>query len=78
MFVSVKFREGDSRSYTYTCDLAVAPGDRVTVDTKDGQKVVIVDAIALDEPPFACKPITGFAPQKDDGAPTESDDGAAQ
>ena len=78
MFVSVKFREGDSRSYTYTCDLAVAPGDRVTVDTKDGQKVVIVDAIALDEPPFACKPITGFSSAGAEGEPAESNDGATE
>lgn len=73
MFASVKFREGDSRSYTYACDLAVKPGDRVTVDTKDGQKVVIVAAVDLDEPTFACKPITGFAPPPAAG-PDEGDE----
>lgn len=64
MFVSVKFREGDSRTYTYACDIQVLPGDRVTVDTKDGQKVVIVADVDLDAPTFACKPITGIAPPK--------------
>ena len=73
MFASVKFREGDSRTYTYACDLAVKPGDRVTVDTKDGQKVVIVAAVDLDEPTFACKPITGFAPPPEAG-PDEGDE----
>lgn len=78
MFASVKFREGDSRTYTYACDLPVKPGDRVTVDTKDGQKIVIVAAIDLDEPPFACKPITGIAPPKPDMQPADGSDGEAQ
>ena len=73
MFASVKFREGDSRSYTYACDLAVKPGERVTVDTKDGQKIVIVAAVDLDEPTFACNPITGFAPPPAAG-PDEGDE----
>jgi hypothetical protein len=62
MFVSVKFHERDARTYTYTCDFPVAFGDRVTVDTKDGPKVVKVWAVDVDEPAFACKPITGIAP----------------
>jgi hypothetical protein len=78
MFVSVKFREGDSRTYTYAYDLAVKPGDRVTVDTKDGQKIVIVAAIDLDEPEFACKPITGISPPKPYLQPTDGSDGEAQ
>lgn len=78
MFASVKFREGDSRTYTYACDLPVKPGDRVTVDTKDGQKIVIVAAIDLDEPSFPCKPITGIAPPKPDLTPADGSDGAVQ
>jgi formylmethanofuran dehydrogenase subunit D len=73
MFASVKFREGDSRTYTYACDLPVKPGDRVTVDTKDGQKVVVVAEVDLPEPAFACKPITGIAPPK---AGMQSEDGS--
>ena len=64
MFVSVKFREGDSRTYTYACDLPVKPGDRVTVETTDGQKIVIVAEVDLPEPAFICKPVTGIAPPK--------------
>ena len=78
MFASVKFREGDSRTYTYACDLPVKPGDRVTVETKDGPKVVIVAAVDLDEPSFPCKPITGIAPPKPDLAPADGSDGAVQ
>jgi hypothetical protein len=64
MFVSVKFREGDSRTYTYTCDLDVNPGDKVTVEGKGEQKIVTVAEVDLPEPSFACKPITGIAPPK--------------
>lgn len=78
MFASVKFREGDSRTYTYTCDLPVKSGDRVTVDTKDGQKIVIVAAVDLEEPAFPCKPITGIAPPKADLQPADGSDGEAQ
>ena len=78
MFASVKFREGDSRTYTYACDLAVKPGDRVTVETKDGPKVVIVAAVDLDEPSFPCKPITGIAPLKPEPQIADGSDGAAQ
>ena len=66
MFVSVKFREYDARTYTYACDLDVKPGDRVTVETKDGVKVVTVSEVNLDAPRFECKPITGFAPVVED------------
>lgn len=76
MFASVKFREGDARSYTYTCDLPVQPGDRVIVETKDGPKIVIVSAIDQPEPSFPCKPITGIAPPKEPKEDTEA--GAAQ
>ncbi len=62
MFASVKFKDTDTRSYTYACDLPVKPGDRVTVETKDGVKIVTVSEVNLDAPNFPCKPITGFAP----------------
>ena len=61
MFASVRFSAADARTYTYTCGFPVAPGDRVTVETKDGTKDVIVAAVDLPEPPFACKPILGMA-----------------
>lgn len=73
MFASVKFRESDTRTYTYACALPVKIGDRVTVDTKDGQKVVIVAAVEQDKPPFPCKSITGFAPPPPAG-PDEGDE----
>lgn len=78
MFVSVKFRDGDSRAYTYSCNLPVKPGDRVMVDTKDGQKIVTVVAIDHPEPAFDCKPITGIAPPKPDRQQDDSYDGSAQ
>jgi len=62
MFASVKFKDTDSRSYTYACDIPAKPGDRVTVETKDGVKIVTVSEVDLDAPDFPCKPITGFAP----------------
>lgn len=64
MFVSVKFRAADARSYTYLANEDFNPGDRVLVDVKGEQKVVVVDAINLPEPSFACKPIIGRAPEK--------------
>lgn len=68
MFASVKFHERDTRAYTYACDLPVKVGDRVTVETKDGVKIVTVSAVDLPEPSFPCKPITGFAPEKPEAA----------
>lgn len=66
MFLSVKFHERDARTYTYTSDLdpAPAPGDRITVATRDGEKIVTVVEVDLPEPPFPCKAVTGFAPPK--------------
>lgn len=64
MFVSVKFRADDMRSYTYLANEAFSAGDAVLVDVKGEQKVVIVDATDLPEPSFACKPIIGRAPEK--------------
>lgn len=78
MFASVKFHERDARSYTYACDLPVKPGDRVTVETKDGVKIVTVSEVDLPEPSFPCKPITGIAPPKADLYTTDGSDGGAQ
>jgi hypothetical protein len=64
MFTSVKFREADARSYTYFANEAYSPGDRVLVDVKGEQKIVIVDAVDLPEPSFTCKPILGRATEK--------------
>ena len=46
MFVSVKFREGDVKTYTYIANEAYAVGDRVLVDVKGEQKVVYVARIS--------------------------------
>lgn len=78
MFASVKFHERDGRSYTYACDLPVKPGDRVTVETKDGVKIVTVSEIDLPEPSFRCKPITGIAPPKPELNPADGSDGGTQ
>lgn len=78
MFASVKFHEQDGRSYTYACGLPVKPGDRVTVETKDGVKIVTVSEIDLPEPSFPCKPITGIAPPKVEPLPADGSDGGAQ
>ena len=63
MFVSVKFRPGDSRAYTYHYDgdAALKQGDLVQVDTHEGRKTVAVFETDLPEPPFACKPIAALA-----------------
>ncbi len=68
MFVSVKFREADTRAYTYATELPLVPGDRVLVDVKGEQKVVHVAEIDLPEPNFACKPVIGMAPPKEEPA----------
>lgn len=73
MFVSVKFREGDVKTYTYQSDVPYFAGDHVLVDVKGEQKVVIVDQIDLPQPKFECKPILGMAPEKP--APTAPVDG---
>lgn len=65
MFVSVKFRESDTRTYTYQTDAAFAPGDRVLVEVKGEQKVVHVAEVDLPAPKFDCKPIIGMAPAKE-------------
>ena len=66
MFVSVKFHQRDTRTYTYACDIPASVGDMVLVATKDGQKVVEVVSVDLPEPKFECKPIVGFAPKAEE------------
>lgn len=63
VFVSVKFNPDHSRTYTYTYDgeTPLVAGDLVLVETNDGTKTVHVDAVDIDAPPFACKPIKGIA-----------------
>ena len=65
MFVSVKFREGDVRTYTYQTDATFAPGDRVLVEVKGKEKIVHIAEIDLPAPKFECKPIIGMAPAKE-------------
>lgn len=71
MFVSVKFREGDARSYTYRANEEFKPGDRVLVDVKGEQKIVHVACVDQPEPSFECKEIIGMAPPKDAVATVE-------
>lgn len=68
-FVAVKFRPDDTRTYTYAWDgEPFAPGDEVKVpDNKsDGWKRVTVVSVTDEAPPFACKPILGRAPSRDE------------
>jgi hypothetical protein len=67
-FVAVKFRPGDSRTYTYQWDgEPLAPGDEVKVpdNQSDGWKRVTVVSVSDQAPPFACKWILGRAPSAD-------------
>lgn len=66
MFISAKFNPDHNRAYTYAYDGPdkFAPGDKVTVETKDGQKTVTVHEVDLPEPSFECKPILGRAEDK--------------
>jgi hypothetical protein len=63
-FIKCKFRETDSRAYTYRNDgAAVAVGDYVKVPDKsgDGWKKVFVSEVDVEEPTqFACKAILGL------------------
>ena len=68
-FCKCKFRSSDTRTYTYRNDGApVAVGDRVEVEAPrdEGKVVVEVAEIDVPEPPFACKPILGLAPPKEE------------
>ena len=61
-FVTVKFKPGDTRTYTYAWDgPELFPGDRVKVpdNRSDGWKAVTVVSTTDEAPPFACKSIIG-------------------
>jgi hypothetical protein len=70
MFVSVKFRADDFRTYTYQYDGEdpIEPGSRAVVVTRDGPKIVHVVGVDLPAPPFECKPIESVVVDQDDGA----------
>lgn len=72
MFVSVKFREEDHRAYTYQTEDEYLPGDCVVVEVRGEKKFVYVSEVNLPEPKFACKPIMGLAPPKED-APKDAE-----
>lgn len=59
-YVACKFRESDTRSYTYAWDGdPFAPGDVACVEDRsgDGWKKVFVVGVSDEAPPFQCKPI---------------------
>lgn len=62
-FIACKFREHDTRTYTYAYDgeEEFQPGDKVRVQDKSGEgwKTVIVAAVHNEEPAFACKSVIG-------------------
>lgn len=62
-YVACKFRESDTRTYTYHNDgppLAIGDAVRVADARSDGWKKVIVDSITDREPSFPTKPILGL------------------
>ena len=62
-FIACKFRENDTRTYTYRNDgEPVLPGDIVvTTDRRgDGLQKLFVVGILDEAPPFECKPILGL------------------
>lgn len=57
-FVSVKYRPGDTRSYTFHNDgPPVAVGDTVRVDGRDGWQAVLAVAVTDQKPAFQTKAI---------------------
>ncbi len=57
-YVAIKFKPGDSRTYTYHNDGdPVKPGDKVVVTTNRGKNTVIVDSVTDEAPRFLTKPI---------------------
>lgn len=59
-FITCKFREHDTRTYTYVNNgPPVAAGDTVRCESRDGngyQRITVVE-VDVAEPSFACKPI---------------------
>ena len=59
-YVAVEFNPWDRRSYTYHNDgPALSIGDKVKVETKDGEKTVTVVGLPESAPAFPTKPILG-------------------
>ena len=78
-YVQCKFREEDSRSYTYENEgepLAVGDMAKVPDRSGDGWKRVYVSGVTDEAPPFPCKPVLGkYEPESDD-RPTPAADAA--
>lgn len=64
MFLSVKFRDDDVKTYTYEADGKHESGDLVLVLVKGEIKTVRVVDTNTPAPSFACKPIIGPAPKE--------------
>ena len=57
-YVGIKFRPGDTRTYTYHNDgPPVAVGDTVKINGRDGWKAHEVHSATFDKPAFDTKPI---------------------
>lgn len=71
MFVTVKFKPEDKRTYTYAYngDDALSPGQSVYVENKDGQKAVTVHELDVPAPSFECKAIIGPVPDEPETEP---------
>lgn len=67
-YVKCKFRETDTRTYTYTWAGAdtLTPGDKVQVAAPREERLITIIVVAVTDtaPPFKCKPIKGLAPPK--------------
>jgi hypothetical protein len=64
-YISVKFRPGDARSYTYHADEPYSVGDEVKIGNGDEWSRATVVGIGHDKPRFDTKPILGVAPPKE-------------
>lgn len=67
MFIQVKFREEDARTYTYTYsgEDEIEPGSYVVVDARGDRKVVRVADVDVPEPKFDCKPVLAVMIEKE-------------
>lgn len=62
-FVACTFTDG-GRPYTYHWDgdEPLAVGEKVAIDTKNGEATITVVQLVPEEPPYATKPIKGRVP----------------
>lgn len=67
MFIAVKFRDEDSRNYTYAYngEDEIHPGSYVVVDARGDRKMVRVTDVDLPEPKFDCKPVLAIMVEKE-------------